>query len=598
MKNIFIALVLLLVGCDVLAQTNTLYHEIQEAKQSNIEFKYISVFNEAKADKRISNEFINPNEVAFFELKSKSSETNDQAINMVIPYNAQNITLELIKVPEVYMDYEVVTSDGKTMPANRDIKHYRGVIRGIENSLAAITIYDNEIMGLIISDEGNFNLVKDKQSGKHIFYNDKNVKEKPSLECGTEDEGNTEEYSSEILFQQRDMIRQNIMTAQALTNAVNIVKFYFETEYDIYQAIGSTAGVEAFISGLFNQVAVLYQNENIITAISQLYVWTSADPYTATSTSNLLSQFQSTRTSFTGNLGMLLTFRYNSNGEKGGLAAGFSGLCNSSTSQKLAVAMIYEFYSIVPAYSWSVYVITHEFGHLLGSKHTKACVWNGNNTAIDGCGDIEGSCSNPGYPASGGTIMSYCHLIPSVGINFSLGFGSQPGNVIRNSVANSSCLTKITISGLSAICSGASATYTVNNAPSGFTWSCSSNLTLTSTSGNTATFSNNNTGNAWVSIKVGNIDIVKYNVWLGEPAIPEITDIRHTTTNGSIATYSFLAGNLTSGHTPYSSEWKVSGLLSSIEFSNGFPEGSYTFTNVSTTPTTCYAKVALNIINR
>lgn len=35
--------------------------------------------------------------------------------------------------------------------------------------------------------------------------------------------------------------------------------------------------------------------------------------------------------------------------------------------------------------------------------------------------------------------MSYCHQ--SVGINFNLGFGPQPGNVIRNIVYNASCLT-------------------------------------------------------------------------------------------------------------------------------------------------------------
>jgi hypothetical protein len=84
-------------------------------------------------------------------------------------------------------------------------------------------------------------------------------------------------------------------------------------------------------------------------------------------------------------------------------------------------------------------VSTHELGHLWGSRHTHACVWNGNNTAIDGCsGSTEGSCSLPGYPSQGGTIMSYCHL-QSVGINFNEGFGPQPGNVIRNSVANASC---------------------------------------------------------------------------------------------------------------------------------------------------------------
>jgi hypothetical protein len=87
-------------------------------------------------------------------------------------------------------------------------------------------------------------------------------------------------------------------------------------------------------------------------------------------------------------------------------------------------------------------VITHEMGHLIGSRHTHACVWNGNNTAIDGCaGSTEGTCSLPGNPPEGGTIMSYCH-ITGVGINFNLGFGSQPGNVIRNTVNGSgNCLT-------------------------------------------------------------------------------------------------------------------------------------------------------------
>ncbi len=133
---------------------------------------------------------------------------------------------------------------------------------------------------------------------------------------------------------------------------------------------------------------------------------------------------------------MLLTFR----GIGGGKAAGFNGLCNSNVDQSLAVSGINTTYSAFPNYSWTISVITHEFGHLLGSRHTHACVWNGNSTAIDGCaGSTEGSCPVPGSPLGGGTIMSYCHW--TTGINFNLGFGPQPGNVIRNSVASASCVT-------------------------------------------------------------------------------------------------------------------------------------------------------------
>ena len=114
-------------------------------------------------------------------------------------------------------------------------------------------------------------------------------------------------------------------------------------------------------------------------------------------------------------------------------------LCNPYDPTRLAISGLAGFYEDFPTYSHDVVVIAHEFGHLLGSRHTHACAWNGNGTAIDGCVPVEGNCPNPGIPADGGTIMSYCH-VTNGGINLSKGFGLQPGNLIRNNVANATCL--------------------------------------------------------------------------------------------------------------------------------------------------------------
>ena len=404
---------------------NRLYSEIQQAKEKNVYFENAAL-PRVTPNAEVLKYFINPDEVSFFGNFSFDFKNNPvKAMSLSLPLNNETMVLELVEVPDGFYNYIVTTSEGETFAANKDIKHYRGIVKGDIHSSVAITFSEDEIMGLICTDEGNYNIAKEKQSNKYLFYNDKNLKEKAPFVCGNTSDDFFNSYESEVLFGERGV--------ETLSKKV---RFYIETEYDIFQNKGSVSAVETYVTFIFSQVYTLYHNEDITTEISEIHVWTTTDPFTGGDTDVLLTQFKNNTTSINGDLGILLTFR----NIGGGQAAGFSGLCNPNVKESLAVAMIDNYCPVVPTYSWTVMVCTHELGHLFGSRHTHACVWNGNNTAIDGCaGYVEGNCSLPsGYPPGGGTIMSYCHM--TNGINFSFGFGEQPGNLIRNKVTNAPCL--------------------------------------------------------------------------------------------------------------------------------------------------------------
>jgi len=248
-------------------EKSVLYSEIQQAKQSNVTFENV-VLTAVSSDVEALKNFTNPSEVFFFgNISLDMRNNNTKAMNLTIPMNNKSMVLELIEVPEHFYNYEVMTSDGNKFSANRDIKHYRGVVKDEQNSLVAITFYENEVMGLICTDEGNFNIAKDNQSGKHLFYNDKNLKDKIHPICNTVDDPSLS-YESEVLFKLRSNLSEQMSMSRSPINKE--VRFYVETEYDIYQTRGSISSVEAFISGLFNQVAILYLNEDILTSISCL----------------------------------------------------------------------------------------------------------------------------------------------------------------------------------------------------------------------------------------------------------------------------------------------------------------------------------------
>ena len=64
-----------------------------------------------------------------------------------------------------------------------------------------------------------------------------------------------------------------------------------------------------YITGLYNQVKTLYNNESINTVASEIFVWSTTSPYTGTNSSTMLNQFLAYRNGFNGNIAMLFVIQ-------------------------------------------------------------------------------------------------------------------------------------------------------------------------------------------------------------------------------------------------------------------------------------------------
>ncbi len=297
--------------------------------------------------------------------------------------------------------------------------HYWGTVKHWKQSMVAISFSETGVVATINSIDAQYNLSNIEQTDQYLLFKESDVLIEKESNCNTEEK---------IHHVGHDIITTTTRSSN------NCVGMYIEIDHDLVLAKGSVMSAFDHLAAIFNQVSLLYANEGIDLYLNEVQIWDVEDPYTGTSTlSNLYSFRDRLSGQFNGDLAHLV-------GQKGsGGVAYIDVLCNNYYS--VGYSDIKSGYQSIPVYSWAVEVMTHEIGHNLGSKHTHACAWNGNNTPIDGCGAEAGysdGCDGP-IPNKG-TIMSYCHLLYHVGINFNLGFGPQPGNLIREKIANANCL--------------------------------------------------------------------------------------------------------------------------------------------------------------
>jgi hypothetical protein len=394
-------------------------------------------------------------------LKSgQNLQLNRAALNALLKNPKENILFKIpvsksefleLELTRTYVfsgdaKFSLLNSKGKTSYNFKPGLFFKGIIKDDNNSIAGISIFENEVIGVISNKKGNFVLGKyengnNKNDLDYIFYKDVDLINKKGIKCGVND-------NDSRLIKTYNYNKNN--NPKYFVNFTpDTIRFYFEADYSVYTAYqNSIYSVPAHIAAIFLETAMLLQNIQIPTLISEVSVWTVQDPYSNLNNAlDILKLFGSqNKDNFYGNIGHLISFGHTQNLGYDGIAW-VNVLCNPYNTQdssgRFAFYNLDTLFQGIPLYSRTVEVMTHQTGHNIGSKHTNACVWPtepGIIGAIDSCAPPEsGNCFSQTQPDSNATIMSLCDLYGGV-INLGLGFGPLPSDTLQFCYTHAPCI--------------------------------------------------------------------------------------------------------------------------------------------------------------
>jgi len=392
-------------------------------------------------------------------------EPNFTSIIMKNKPNALRLAIQLNYNETLYCDlvkYDignvVFTQDNKT-----EVNHitipvtYRGIVSGEQQKNNVMLTVNNNNISLTITFNDHVLQTSNENEGDISQYRllDSRKINLPvaPFNCGTKESSSLNDFQ----YAQRSPELTKFMAPQ--DKCVYVFVDCFDSLYqwqnsDYQQTIN-------YVYELFNAVATGYLNEQINIKVSRINIWVTADPYNQDNRDNALADLAAHYgNTYWGNICVGLDYSLTSSIGRSGIARGIGKVkgivpntCPNDTTALRSFCYNDLHYNVnvsnfpngTNTTQQAIYLVMHEMGHLLGSPHTQWCGWlisTNPNTygALDNCAPTEGGCAaGPAPGPSGGTIMSYC-VGPGETVNFNNGFGTLPGNAIRNFVDSHGCI--------------------------------------------------------------------------------------------------------------------------------------------------------------
>lgn len=385
--------------------------------------------------------------------------SRDDKFNIQIPIGPKGmktISLERSSMFDGGTTFVERHQKGSTIIQDLDISHYTGKVIGSRNSVVSLSIYHDELLGLISFDNQNWNLRKKKLSANYELFNDDKIVRSANIKVC--------ESPEQDIFS--EPINPPSLHNHKSSSAISTVDVYIECDYQMFTDFGSdVTNTLNYATSLLNTVNVIFNNANINLNITQIDVWSTPDPYDANnadSSGDVLNAFKCELDGvYNGRIAHLLS----TTNQFGGIA-NRRDYCPYDEPLYAFSRIFTSFNNDLNVYTWSVNVVAHEIGHNLSSPHTHNCAWNGNNSQIDDCANVHATSNNNDSDCDGvidnveeasgsdcfdianpiipnkGTIMSYCHSSSGNGVDLSLGFHPQVATKMKDYIDN--CLSPTT----------------------------------------------------------------------------------------------------------------------------------------------------------